>query len=266
MRKLLLSFFFLPVLAFSQINCDAYLYMGDSLKYEACTLVQSGPDLYQFDKAFHQKYDEALKICPWWSEAYRAKSTAYLKSGDFLTWKKLIDKAVELDFNLHVGYRAWCRYQFFRDYEGAISDIEELLSRVKYDIGISVNGDYQLRIALATWYSAIGQKEKAVEVFNKFMSEENYLPSKYDYYQLGVTYFQLGNYDMALVAFNKQSDFNEFADNAYYKGQLFKKLNFTTEYLKQKELALQLANEGTRLYDPYTHHENHVYLENILND
>jgi tetratricopeptide (TPR) repeat protein len=266
MKKIVQILMFLPSLAFSQINCDAFLYMGDTLKYKACTLTETASEHYQFDREFHKIFDEAIKICPWWSDAYKEKATSYLKSGDFLTWKKLIDKAVELDFKLHVGYRAWCRYQLFRDYEGAIKDIEDLLSRVNYDIGISVNGDYQLRIALATWYSAIGQKEKALEVFNKFMSEENYLPSKYDYYQLGLTYFQVGNYDLAMEAFNKQSDFNEFADNAYYKGQLFKRLNNTKEYSKQKALALKLAEEGIRLFDPYTHHENHVYLQNILND
>ena len=57
---------------------------------------------------------KALEICPSYHPAYRAKSTAYLKTGDFITWKKLMDKAVELSPEDHLDYRGWCRFQFLK--------------------------------------------------------------------------------------------------------------------------------------------------------
>lgn len=265
MNKLLLLTL-LPLAGFSQTNCEAFLFLGDTLKYEACKIGEKSRGYYQFDQRFHDIYDEARAVCPEWSGAYRAKSTAYLKSGDFLNWKILIDKAVDLDFKLHLGYRAWCRYQFFRDYEGAITDLETLLSKTNYNIGYATNGDCHLKIALAIWYSAVGRKNKSIQTFTDFMNEEDYSPGKFDYFQLGAVYYQVKDYANALLYFNKQSYYNELADNAYYKGQVFKKLGKTKEYQIEKEKALQLMEEGKRLFDVYTHHENQIFISDIINN
>src|SRR5690606_21534705 len=85
-------------------------------------------------------FDEAIKLCPGFDFAYYEKSVPYLKRGDFITWRRLMDMAVELNPKRNLGDRGWCRYQFLRDYQGAIQDIEKLDSLVIYDIGFSVNG------------------------------------------------------------------------------------------------------------------------------
>ena len=267
MKNLLLILLILPLTIYAQPNCKAYLYAGDTAKYQACKLVENIDSLHnQFSRAFHEQYDEALKIAPNFDYAYREKSTAYLKSGDFLTWKKLIDKAVELDWRLNLGYRGWCRYQFFRDYEGAINDIELLDSMVKYDIGVGQNGDYHLNFAKGICYSAIGQKQKAIEIFNRQLNSPNYEAGLYDYFQVGVTYFEIKDYPNAMICFEKQSKINQFADNEYFKGKTYKILKNVSEYKKSKELALKLFKENKKLFDPYTHHFNKVYYDSILND
>ncbi len=267
MRNTLLILFLLPFATHAQLNCKAYLYTGDTARYKACILVENIDSLYgQFMRPFHEKYDEALKIAPNFDYAYREKSTAYLKSGDFITWKKLIDKAVELNWRLNLGYRGWCRYQFFRDYEGAIKDIELLDSLAKYDIGYSQNGDYHLNIAKGICYSAIGQKQKAIQIFNLQINTPNYEAGLYDYFQLGVTYFEVKDYQNALICFEKQAKINNLADNEYLKAKTNKILGNTAEYEKSKELAIKLFNENKKLFDPYTHHFNKVYYSSIVND
>jgi tetratricopeptide (TPR) repeat protein len=266
LKNLIYILLILPLGLYSQPNCKAYLYKGDTLQFKACIEAEKTAKLYQFQREFQETLDNSIKISPNFAYAYREKSTAYLKSGDFLTWKKLIDKAVDLDFSSHLGYRAWCRYQFFRDYKGAIRDIELLDSLVNYNIGYSQNGDYHLNIAKGICYSAINQKQKAIKIFRDQLNTKDYSAGLYDYYQLGVTYYEVNDMNNALKCFEKQSKIYEFAENEYYKCKIYKFLKNKTNYKKYKEKALKLYAENKIMFDPYTHHFNKVYFQTIVNE
>jgi tetratricopeptide (TPR) repeat protein len=256
-------------MASAQPNCNYFLYKGDTLQYKACKLVEDiDNQYYQFSREFQEKYDEALKICPYFAYAYQQKSVAYLKSGDFLTWKYLIDKAVEYDPQGNLGYRGWCRYQFFRDYQGAITDIERLSNLMgnNTSIGYGANGDYQLNIAKALCYSALGEKQKAIEIIENELKKETYRVGLFDYYQLGVTYFELKNYKKALAYLEKQNQINQLAETAYYQAQIFKTQNNEPAYEQAKALALKLYKENKKLFDPYTHHFNKVFYTEMAEE
>ena len=263
--QLFICFFFAPVFLinlFSQ-NCNAFLYYGDSLQYEACIVAEKRAGKYQFSRAYQEALDESLEICDYFSFAYRHKSVAYLKSGDFLTWKKLMDKAVELDPIENLSYRGWCRYQFFRDYKGAIKDIEKLDSLIDYNIGFSQDGAYHLNIAKALCYKALGQKEKAIAIIEKQLKEEDHSVGLYDYLHLGVLYLELGKHEEAIKAFNLQSSFYEYADNQYYlalaEKQLGKKETYKNHLVKAKELYLKREY----MFGVYTERQDKVYLQEI---
>ena len=57
-------------------------------------IAEEAKNHHQFSKKYQEIYDMAIEKCPYFADAYQARSVAYLKSGDFLTWKKLIDKAL----------------------------------------------------------------------------------------------------------------------------------------------------------------------------
>lgn len=260
----LLLFFFHNLKA--QLNCEVFKYHGDTLQYKACKLVENIDNkYYQFSREFQETHDKALEICPYFAYGYREKSVAYLKSGDFITWKDLIDKAVKYDKKGSLGYRGWCRYQFFKDYTGAIEDFEAL-EKLADDIGYSQSGDYHLQIAKAICYSALGEKQKAVDIIIKQLSQKGYQAGLFDYYQLGVTYFQLGDFQSAKSSFQKQSKINQLAENLYYLSKIDKLENSIIEYKDKKREAINYYEKGKYLKDAYTHHFNKVYIETIKNE
>ncbi len=257
--KSYLNFFglFIFGLSLSQVNCEA---LQDENCKKSCE-ISNKAEKFQWNEYAQSLFDEAIKLCPNNDYAYREKAVPFLKSGDFITWKKLIDKAVEINPNQNLGYRAWCRFQFLRDYQGAIIDLEKLKEYRPTDLGSSQNGDYHLEIVKAICYSAIHQKEKAIELFENQLSNKNHSTCFYDYYQLGVTYFELKKYDKALENFEKQSKIYDYAKNIFYKAKVSKTRN--KDYLDLKNLALITYDEGKLMKDVYTHHFNKVYKKQM---
>ena len=249
----------------AQPNCEAFKYLGDDVKWKACKKASEIRGHYQFSKEYQQILDEAIEIDPTFDYAYWAKSIAYLKSGDFVTWKRLIDKAVELNPKEHLGYRGWCRYQFFRDYKGAIADIEELDRLLSYDIGQSQNGTYHLNIAKGLCYKAIGEIEKAIEILEDQINrneKDNYV-GVYDYLHLGVLYLNTGRPNEALASFKKQSELNNLAENQYYSALASLELNQSNEYISRLKQAKELYLARKRMSDPYTSPIDKIYLSDI---
>lgn len=258
----LLLFLFTTCL-FAQPNCLAFRYYGDTLKYEACTIGEAAYGLYQFSKEFHEIFDQAIEMDPTYDYAYRSKSVSYLKSGDFINWKILMDKAVAINPTEHLGYRGWSHFQFFRDYENAIKDIELLDSLLSYDIGYSKNGNYHLQVARALCYKQLGQNQKAATIIEQQLATANYSPGIYDYLHLGVLYLHLNQFDQAHTAFARQSEINELAENQYYLGLLYQQQGKAEAALQSFNKAHSLYLEEIRLYDTYTHPVDQVYLRDI---
>lgn len=260
---LFLSFITISFGGFTQDNCNAFLLQGDSCRYKACDYIQKAPGFYQLTGKFQEIFDHALEICPDYAKIYRSKSVGYLKTGDFLNWKKLMDKAVELNPSKFLDYRGWCRFQFFRDYEGAIKDIERLEDLFEgNDIGFSQNGDYHLLMAKALCYKKLDEKEKALSIMEKYLSSDSY-QMPYDYLHLGVLYLELEQYDFALGALYKQSEYNDLADNQFYIAKAHQALGNRSKALQALEKAKNLYAQQRFMYDVYAHPVDKVFLGQI---
>lgn len=258
-QRYYLSFLLLIVYTntIAQVNCNAV--EGENCK-KACELYNWASDL-QGSGESEEDFDKAIGLCPDFSGSYMEKAAPYLKNGDFSTWKILIDKAVALDPKIHLGYRGWCRFQFLRDYSGAVQGLETLKQYYPEDLGRSLNGDYRLEVVKRMSYSALGQKEKATGIIEKLLATRGHVKGLFDHDQLGVTYFEQGRYDKALENFEKQSKEYGFAENIYFKSKVSKIRN--KDYLDLKMLALKTYDEGKVMKDVDTHHFNEIYRKQI---
>ena len=266
MKNLILFLF--PAIIFAQgENCNYYKMQGDSLNYKACDALEKlNSTYYQFSKEYMQVCDAIIKFNPKYAPAYREKSVAYVKSGDFVEWFKIVNDAVKYDPEGYLGIRAGLKAKFFADYEGAIRDIDSLASITKFDLGHTHNGDYHLNFVKGISYSQLGKKEKAIEIFEKQLAQQDHIMGLYDFYQLGVTYFEIQNFKKAIEILTKQLTENENAETHYFLGQSYKLQNQTEKYTEHKEKALELYRKGVIMRDPYHEHINKVYLETILID
>lgn len=262
-RLLIILPLIFPSTIYSQPNCNVYKVNNDEPCYNACVLAIEA-ERYQWAREAQVKFDEAVQLCPKLDYAYLEKSVPFLKSGNFIEWKRLFDKAVEINPLGRLGYRGWCRFQFIRDYAGAIKDFETLDSLTSFDIGYSQNGDYQLNIVKALCYKAIGQKSKAIEIIENQLAQKGYTPMTYDYLHLGVLKMETGDTAGGIEYLKKSISFNDYlAEPYYYLGLIYKKKHLTKEFRENMEKAKAYYLKGYKRFDPYTHPMDKVYLADI---
>ncbi|WP_375578678.1 tetratricopeptide repeat protein [Marivirga tractuosa] len=260
---LTIIFSFISLLTLAQPNCNYFLHVGDSLKYEACKETENATGHYQFSKEFQIVMDNALEIDSTYSYAYRSKSVAYLKSGDFLEWKRLIDLAVKYDPIGNLGYRASCRHQFFKDYGGAIVDIEELSRMTHEDIGHSANGVYHLEVVRALCYRGLGNNDKAIEIIENQLATDDYLVGIYDYIHLGVLYLEADDLEKAKSNFEKQLEYNDLAENHFYMAKALKAQGKMDEAKIELENTIALYENGYVMHDSYVYADDKIYWSMI---
>ncbi len=263
MRKIYIFVLLVSILKLRAQNCETFRFSGDSLQYEACKIAEEASDYYQFSKEYQEVYDRALEKCDYFATGYHAKSVAYLKSGDFIEWKRLIDKAVALKPKEFLSNRGWCLFEFCKDYGGAIQDIERLDELVDYDIGYSSDGAYHLNIVKAVCYKQIGEGDKAIEIFEAKLNEENYSAGPYDYLHYGVTLLENGDAIKAISMIEKQIEINESAECYYYLALAFKKQSKNSKYKSNLQKAKELYQKGNFISGSYVSHIDKVYLQDI---
>lgn len=265
-QYLITLFLLFYTMSFAQQNCNIYKWDNNMPCYEACELYSKGSG-GQGSRSSQIKYDKVMELCPTYDDAYWAKAIPYLKRGDFISWGTMIDKAVELNPTKHLGYRGWCKYQFLRDYDSAIADLEKLESMVNYDIGYCQNGDYHLTVAKALCYKGKGNSEKAIQIIEKHLENTDIFVGLFDYLHLGVLYLEKKEYKKVIELLQFQIERNEeLAENYYYLALAHKGLKDYPAYKENISKALKLYQNNAGRSDPYTEPMDKIYLETIIKE
>lgn len=246
-------------------NCE--IYKSDKICYESCQEAMKAIRYRQGSRQSQQHFDRSIELCPDLAYSYMEKAVPFLKRGEFVHWKKLIDKAVELEPKEYLGYRGWCRLQFLRDYEGAIADIERLKELVAYDIGFCQTGDYHLDIALALCYKEIGQLDKAKSLFEQYLQAESAYIGLYDFYHLGVIEYERGEYQKAIEHLTRQVRENDYLGETYYFLALaHKALGDKEAYVSNLKTARAYYEAGKFRTDTYTETIDKAFLTDIVEE
>jgi tetratricopeptide (TPR) repeat protein len=258
-----------PVSGHAQYNCNIY---KDKNCAMACRIFNASDSFGQGSPQCQYYLDSAIALCPSFAPAWHEKSVPYLKRGDFVTWRPLMDKAVELDPVQFLQVRGWCRFKFLRDYAGALEDLQRYDTLTAFSHFYSNDGDYELHIVIALCERELGHPDAALRYFaigiDSIVTRQGASAvGLYDYLHLGVTRMRVKDYTGAIHALQQQNlKYDKFAETYYYLGKLY-------ALIGNKELArsnlLQarlLINDHTgiyHLYDAYCEMQDTIYNSDI---
>ncbi len=110
----------------------------------------------------------------------------------------------------------------------------------------------------------MGIPQKAIQIIDKKLTENDYIPMLYDYLHLGVLYLETNQLEKAQKAFEVQIQLNEnIAENYFYLAKVEINLEIWKQAKADLEKAKRLYEEGNRMFDSYTHPMDSIYLAQI---
>ena len=145
---------------------------------------------------------------------YFEQSVPYNKRGYYKKGFQLLDKAVEIDPKMHLGYRGYMKLRFLRDFKGAIEDFNRLDSLTPNVVDAPRGEDIDFLRGEA--YFGLKNYEKAKFHFKR--SIENQGEGWADiqaFVYTGLSEYELDNLEEAQKQFEKALDQSKFTVEAH---------------------------------------------------
>lgn len=254
---------------FSCKNEVSNLYTTQNIELAEKTY-QDAIQFRQGSTAFQNGIADAIKINPKYDEAVNELSVAYLKRGLPHKWKPQFDKAVKLNPKEWIPWRGYLYLWFYRDYKKAIADFDtsDTLTPNFIDAPQGHSVDYWRGIA----YLGLKDHTESIRYFDKYIAKE-IEESGEDWVEVtaflykGVAYYEIGKYDKALVAFNKQLQYsrNLSADAKYYKALIFKDQKKNEAAKTTLDSAIEDFNSGYFNSRAYVETLRQIYRQDLEN-
>ncbi len=205
---------------------------------------------------------EILKLQnPDYSDVYFEQSVAFNKRGEYVKGFELLDKAVELDPKLHLGYRGWIKLRKLRDFDNALSDFNRLDSLTPN----FADAPWGENIDFLRGECHFGKKDyhKAIESFNLNVknNKEDWVDI-HTFVYLGLCEYELGNYEKSILEFQRALKQLEHVPESYFGiAKAYQKLG---QLEKAKENVLKAEkNIDNKREDIYNEFLNEIYLSEI---
>ena len=222
----------------------------------------------QGSTAFQNGIAEAVTIDPTYEPGVYELSVADLKRGLPHKWLPQYNKAVKMDSVTRIPWRGYLYLWFYRDYKKAIADFDasDTLTPDFIDAPQGHSVDYWRGIA----YLGLNDYKNSNAYFEKHITKETKEFGE-DYVDItaflynGISYFESGDYEKALLNFNKQLEYsrNLSADAKYYKAQIFIAEGEKGKALETINEAIDDYNQGYNNKRAYVETLRQIYPEDL---
>lgn len=209
-----------------------------------------------------KEYETAIQYDPKNSNAWMERSVDFNKSGDFHQGFEYLDKAIELNPELHLGYRGWIRLRKLRDFDKALADFEQLDNLTPNVVDAPWGED--IDFLRGECYYGIKEYDKAIEYFNRSIkNQKEDWADVQTFVYLGVCEFKLNNFEKAILEFKRALAQSENVCEAHFG--MAKAYDKIGEVKLAKEHILKAEESITYKRDDfYNEYLNEIYLSEIL--
>ncbi|TAG18580.1 MAG: hypothetical protein EAZ32_13390 [Cytophagia bacterium] len=233
-----------------------YSYGQEKIKDKQAYLDFAYRNYPQTSKEYRAHIEYAIKVFPEDAQLRREVATSYFKAGEYAPAMKYINKAVELDPKSWLGYRAFMKCIFMKDYANAIQDFKQALTLK--------NGYYEMdhtyHFYIAISYLKLNQLDSADNYMRQSLQLQ--MPDgkgsghHLDWFYWGLIKHQQKNYNKAIEYYDKSLGlFSQFPDPLYYKALILRKKKKHKEANESLEKAEEALKQGYKINE-----DNEVYV------
>jgi tetratricopeptide (TPR) repeat protein len=230
-------------------------------RVEAIKYYKIGRSLSQGSKESQYYFDLAIESDPTFSYAYFEKSVPFNKRGDYAKGFELLNKAVDLNPRMHLGYRGWLRLVKLKDYGGCITDLLQL-QKIKSKNSVKAWGQ-NINFLIGLSHSGLEKYDEAIEYFDIAINEKNGELHLNNYLYKAIALIEVGEFEQSIKNLDLCIKNDEvFTEAYYYLGLNYSRLNQKIRAKNHFDKALSLFKRGFKMRNPY----NEVFLELYLSD
>jgi tetratricopeptide (TPR) repeat protein len=220
-----------------------------------------GRSLSQGSKDSQYFFDSSIKTDSTFSYGYFEKSVPFNKRGDYAKGFELLNKAVELNPKMHLGYRGWLRLIKLKDYKESISDLQKL-KKIKSKHTYKAWGQ-NINFLIGISYLGMKNYVIAIEYFNFAINENSFEIDLNHHLYNAIALFEIADFEQSIQNLKFCINHNKnFTEAYYYLGINYSSLNKKTEARINFNIALSLYLRGFKNKNPY----NEVFMELYLSD
>ena len=228
-------------------------------RLEAIKYYKIGRSLPQGSLESQHYFDLSINYDSTFSYAYFEKSVPFNKRGDYAKGFELLNKAIELNPKMHLGYRGWLRLIKLKDYNGCINDLKELQEIKSKNIYNAWGQNINFLIGI----SNLGLKKygRAIECFNFAINESN--RDLFYYLFKAIALLNIGKFEQSIKNLKTCINHNaNFTEAFYYLGIYYSKTQNKGKAKSNFIKASDLYKRGYKISNPY----NEVFMELYLSD
>ena len=212
---------------------------------------------------FSQSLFEILKFQePENDKLYFEQSVPFNKRGYYAKGFSILDKAIELNPKVHLGYRGYMKLRFLRNYKAALKDFDRLDTLTENFVDAPWGEDIDFLRGEA--YFGLENYEKAIIHFKKSIENqgEDWVDNQ-TYVYLGLSEYRLGNLKEAITYHQKALSQSKYTVEAHIAlAKIYAEQNKTEAANTHLEQAKKYFNY--KRDDPYNEYLNEVYKSDLV--